>query len=381
MLKGFHLYDSDAHTITSPRMWQDLPPEYHARRPRPVEIGDAEGLGGFDRSWLIDGRLVPHPFGPGAQAGNTPAGNLVPFPGTSHAIHLTPGSDDVSSPDARIKDLDRLGVDTSVMFPSTIYARLTTDPGLENALFRSYNRYIGKACQMHPKRLRWVGLVPLRDPHGACEALQEMKALGACGALVWATVGDKLLSDPMFRPFFDALERSGLPMCSHFGMSYTPFEDLGRGGQFAGHIVGLSFPVLLAFYAVTGGGLMDRYPRLKIGFFEFATEWLFYAVPRMDQYRDLAVANGVPWTNDVPAKRIMEYVRSGNFYLSGEGDGEMLPHEMKAFGEDLYMYSSDFPHAEGRENTAEEVLERNDITDTQKRKLLSENARRFFGEP
>ena len=134
MLKGFHLYDSDAHTITSPRMWQDLPPEYHARRPRPVEIGDAEGLGGFDRSWLIEGRLVPHPFGPGAQAGNTPAGNLVPFPGTSHAIHLTPGSDDVSSPDARIKDLDRLGVDTSVMFPSTIYARLTTDPTTKQTL-------------------------------------------------------------------------------------------------------------------------------------------------------------------------------------------------------------------------------------------------------
>jgi predicted TIM-barrel fold metal-dependent hydrolase len=380
MLNGFYLYDSDAHTITSPRMWQDLPSEYHARRPRPVEIGDPEGLGGFDRSWLVDGQLVPHPFGPAAQAGNTPAGNLIPFPGTSHNIHLSPGSDDLSNPEARLKDLDHLGVDTSVMFPSTIYARLTTDPGLENALFRSYNRYVGEACQSSPKRLKWVGLVPLRDPQGACEALREMKALGARGALVWATVGDKLLSDPMFSPFFDELERSGLPLCTHFGMSYRPFDDLCRA-MYAGHIVGLSFPVLLAFYAVTAGGLMDRYPKLKIGFFEFATEWLLYAVPRMDQYRDLAVENGVPWTNDVPKKRIIEYVRCGNIFLSGEGDGEMLPHEMRMFGEDIYMYSSDFPHAEMRENTATEVIERNDLTDKQKRKLLSENARQFFGEP
>lgn len=379
MLKGYFLYDSDAHTITSPAMWQDLPPEYHPRRPRPVQIADAEGLGGFDRSWLIDGRLVPHPFGPGAQAGNTPAGNLVPFPGTRHNIHLSPGSDDVSVPEARLKDLDRLGVDISVMFPSTIYARLTTDAGFENALFRSYNRYIGKACQKDPKRLKWVGLVPLRDPQGAIEALGEMQALGACGALVWATVGDRLLSDPLFTPFFSELERSGLPMCTHFGASYTPFDEISRA-SYAGHIVGLSFPVLLAFYAATGGGLMDRHPGLKIGFFEFATEWLFYAIPRMDQYRDLAVANGVPWTNDIPKKRVLEYVRSGNLYLSGEGDGELLPQEMKTFGEDIYMYSSDFPHAEGRENTAEEILERNDLSDGLKRKLLSENARRFFGE-
>jgi uncharacterized protein len=45
------------------------------------------------------------------------------------------------------------------------------------------------------------------------------------------------------------------------------------------------------------------------------------------------------------------------------------------------LYSSDLPHGEGRHNAAQEILERKDLTDTQKRKILYDNAVKFFGEP
>jgi hypothetical protein len=44
------------------------------------------------------------------------------------------------------------------------------------------------------------------------------------------------------------------------------------------------------------------------------------------------------------------------------------------------LFSSDFPHGEGRQNAALEILERTDLTDVQKRKLLY-NTGRLFGEP
>jgi predicted TIM-barrel fold metal-dependent hydrolase len=37
------------------------------------------------------------------------------------------------------------------------------------------------------------------------------------------------------------------------------------------------------------------------------------------------------------------------------------------------------PHAEARDNSISEIKERNDISETQKKKILGENARRFFG--
>ena len=70
MLHGYRVYDADAHVVVSQRCWQDLPPAYWTRRPRPVEIGDGEGLGGYRISWYVEGRVVPHTFGPGSQPGN-----------------------------------------------------------------------------------------------------------------------------------------------------------------------------------------------------------------------------------------------------------------------------------------------------------------------
>jgi uncharacterized protein len=59
----------------------------------------------------------------------------------------------------------------------------------------------------------------------------------------------------------------------------------------------------------------------------------------------------------------------------------MLPEEIDLLGEDQILYSSDLPHGEGRHNAAKEILARTDITNTQKRKILYDNAVRFFGEP
>ena len=40
--------------------------------------------------------------------------------------------------------------------------------------------------------------------------------------------------------------------------------------------------------------------------------------------------------------------------------------------------SGDMPHAEALGNSITEINERTDITETQKKKILGENARRFF---
>ncbi|MGH7816028.1 MAG: amidohydrolase family protein [Candidatus Binatia bacterium] len=49
-------------------------------------------------------------------------------------------------------------------------------------------------------------------------------------------------------------------------------------------------------------------------------------------------------------------------------------------GEDQLLFSSDYPHGEGRENAAQELLARSDITERQKQKILYDNPIRFFGE-
>jgi len=72
MIGDFSIFDADAHAMMCPKMWEELPAAYAARRPRPVRIEDSGDLGRWTNGWLIEGRLLPAPFGPGAQPGNEP---------------------------------------------------------------------------------------------------------------------------------------------------------------------------------------------------------------------------------------------------------------------------------------------------------------------
>jgi predicted TIM-barrel fold metal-dependent hydrolase len=281
--------------------------------------------------------------------------------------------------DARLRGLDYMGIDHQMLYPTTLYARMTSDGGFEAALMRSYNRYVGKQCRQAPERLKWAGLLPLRDTLQGCEAVAEMTGLGATAAVVYGTAGDRLLSDRSFTPVWDELHRSGLPLCVHMGMSYPPFLQVCNG-LLAAHGIGMSLPAMMAFVAIVGHGMLDRYPNLKVGFLEFGAEWILYMVARLDHYLPIDRSQ-MPIKDEVPQRSIEEYARSGRIFIAGEADDKMLPQEIELLGEEQILYSSDLPHGEGRHNAAKEILARDDISEAQKRKILYDNAVRFFGEP
>ncbi|MET0689431.1 MAG: amidohydrolase family protein [Candidatus Binatia bacterium] len=379
MLQGYKLFDADAHAMMSPRMWETLPKEYLARRPRPTRVHDAADMGRWTNGWLVEGQIIPHSLGPGSQPGNEPARVLKEFGAKSNSEDFPLSSFDLSDPQARLRGMDFMGVDYQMLYPTTLYARMTGDPGFEAALMRAYNRYIGRQCRLAPRRLKWAGLLPLRDSKQGCEAIEEMITLGSTAAVVYGTAGDRLLCHPSFTPVWEELHRSGLPLCVHMGMSYPPFLEVCNG-LLAAHGIGMSLPAQMAFVAIVGHGMLDRYPNLKVGFLEFGAEWILYMVARLDHYLPIDRSQ-MPIKDEVPRQSIEGYAKSGRIFIAGEADDKMLLQEMELLGEDQILYSSDLPHGEGRHNAAKEILGRGDITETQKRKILYDNAVRFFGEP
>ena len=83
----------------------------------------------------------------------------------------------------------------------------------------------------------------------------------------------------------------------------------------------------------------------------------------------------------VPQKEIEDYLKSGRVFVAGEAGDPLLPQEIALIGEDNILYSSDFPHGEGREEAGRELLARGDLSPSQKKKILHDNAARFFGLP
>jgi predicted TIM-barrel fold metal-dependent hydrolase len=242
---------------------------------------------------------------------------------------------------------------------------------------------MARQCQHAPQRLKWAGLLPLRSLPDAFSALTEMQQLGASAAVVYGTVGERLLSDPSLDAIWPEIDRSGLPLCVHMGRSYPPFDGLTSTFLDA-HLIAMSLPGMLAFAAIVGHGLLDRYPDLRVAFLEFGAEWIFYMVARGDHYleRDRYLTASLPAeAQRLPTRAIQEYVQSGRVFIGGEMDDRWMLQEIELMGDGQLLFSADYPHGEAREDAARELAERSDLTDEQKRKLFYTNAVRLYGEP
>ena len=181
------------------------------------------------------------------------------------------------------------------------------------------------------------------------------------------------------RPEFDpVLRRSGaldLSCVCHPGWSHPGLTASCRG-TYAALLIGFSLPPLLGFFSLVGGGVLDRHPELRVAFYGRA-DWLPYYVQRMDRYW---IAHQQIDTSDLPgaaAERIP--ARRAYLFFTCEGDEALLPRVIEMLGEDQIMLSADMPHVEARENSFQEVREREDLTDSVKAKIVGGNAVRFLG--
>jgi len=121
--------------------------------------------------------------------------------------------------------------------------------------------------------------------------------------------------------------------------------------------------------------VFDRYPSLRMGVLECGFGWLPFWGRRMDEQ---AVYVG----GTAPLKmKPSEYMMSGRFFCSIEHhEGEdMFEHVTKFLGDDLLMYASDYPHSECQfPDSVSNILEWSSLDTGRRRKLLWENANRFF---
>ncbi|HZS02376.1 MAG TPA: amidohydrolase family protein [Chloroflexota bacterium] len=364
-----NVVDADSHVEESDATWAYLDAEFADRRPRVVQVPDAPWLMGFDALWWIDGHTYPRPRGRGATIYSSP-----PLSTRARGKRFSVESQSLSDLGARLHDLDRFGLDLQVLFPTVFLEPLTADVRFEAALMRSYNTWIAERCAASGGRLKHVAVMPLRSPHDAVAEARRAAEQGAVGLAVYGTAGDMLLHDRALDPFYAEAERLRLPVCVHVGWSH-PGLNQSADSIYSAQMLGFTLPVLMGFFSIVGGGVLDRFPALKVGFFEAGIGWLPYWIERMDHYYHVDAPGPV---SALPARPPSEYLRGGQLYFTCEGDERLLSLALELVGDDHVMGSADMPHSELRENTMEEIRERADLADATKQKLLAANAIRFF---
>jgi len=359
--------DADSHVEEVDATWDYLDERFRERRPQAITLENRAIFANRNACWYIDGNVYPKVVGRGVTTYGTPVTSVY---ARNKAFSLE--SQGLTNPEARVRDLDRQGIAVQVIYHTIFLEPLTDDPEFEAALMRSYNTWIAKACAQSPKRLKWAASMPLQNVAAAIEELGRVKQLGAVAVNLSGTVGDRMLHDSRFDPFFAEAERLNMPVSVHISWSHQGLRQ-SVDSVYGANCISINFTVLMGFFSLLGA-VLDRHPGLKVAFLEAGSEWVPYMVHRMDHYYEAERRSGWP----IPKRPASAYLKDCQIYFTCEAEEQLLPEVLELVGVDRMMISSDIPHSEGRETAIEEILARPDLSESAKEKILGLNAQAFY---
>jgi hypothetical protein len=370
--------DADGHVEESLETFSDkyLDPAFRPMRPR---VAGVDGLA----YWVIDEQLYPRRVGPGCHNLGTPTrynGKV-----SAHSVGKTDSieSMELSDLDARLNAMDDEDIAVQVIYTTLFLAYpLTANIALSSALCSSYNRWLGDRLSGQP-RLKWSAVVNLDDVPGAAREVREAKKLGAVSVMVLGTAGDHMLDHPRLLPFYEALVEEDLALGVHVGWSCPAVNNL-YSHIYPSGVIAFHIPLLMAFTALVSGGVMDRFPALRVAFLEAGCQWVPFILERMHhRYKNQGstLKKFLPQTAPIQKLPVMEYIKRGNIYFSTEVEDEILPHVLNLVGETQVIFGSDMPHGDRERCAARMLQERRDIRDAAKLNILEKNPGRLYGIP
>ena len=336
-----------------------------ARRPVLVDLPEDTWFGDRNALWLIDGNIFPKPAGRGSYRLVTPSKQKAEKVRGDIAI----ASREISDVSVRLKDMDRLGVDVQVIYPTLFLVYLTDDAELETALCKAYNSWLAAACGKSNGRLRFVAILPLRSIAESLKEMKRAKELGAVGIFFRGLEGDKSIDHPYFHPVYEQAARLDLAICIHTGSGapwMLPYFEHARNHTFA-H--GRALPIF-AFRDLVANRIPEKFPGLRIGFIEASAGWAPFMIHILRRL-----------FKDRPKfKNSAELFRDYNLFIACEAD-EDIPYLARCIGEDNMVIGSDYGHNDpsAEEKLVETLGAREDVPRALAEKILVRNPRRLYG--
>ena len=286
----------------------------------------------------------------------------------------------------RPKALDLLGFTSQLVFTTAALGNY----GLEElgevelavAAARAHNRMMAEFCAVD-RRLLATGYVPLLDIERAPQIAREAIELGCKGLIIPSRhPPGHSPSHVGLDPLWALVQEAGLPILFHVGgeekMHRAYFEnglpqvlDFHGGAENFTSLSFMTIPISIwqTLSALVIDGVFDRFPRLKFGAIELGASWL----PSLMKFMDSgAAAFGKEERLQRLSARPSEIIRR-QFRVTP------YPHEDTAWiientGEEVCMFSSDFPHVEGGRNPLKRFNDAlSGASETAKRRFYRDN--------
>jgi len=265
----------------------------------------------------------------------------------------------------RPRALDLLGFASQLVFNTFMNkyfldAESDPDPAYVYGVARAHNRAIVDFCSVD-RRLLPVGYVPLSDFGLARAMAAEVIAMGCKALLIPAACpkGHSPSHAELF-PVWAAAQDAGLPVVFHvggggrlldpnyFNNGLPPVTDFHGGAENFRSVdfMAIPFPPMQTLATMIFDRVFDHFPRLKVGVIEQGAVWL------PSWMRQLDTAQDAFYKSEERLRRLelrpSEYVRRQ--IRVTPYPTEPVGWIIEQAGEEVCLFSSDWPHVEGGRN-------------------------------
>ena len=276
------------------------------------------------------------------------------FTGVLMQYDPLPGSSSADL-DQRMATLEADGVHRELAFPNALLGLMGyRDLEVREHCFRAYNEYLAELQERAPGRFYGVGLINWWDGEGARRTVEELQGLGI--RTFWLPLKAGLDADgnpvdynaPSLTPVWEAIEASGLPVSHHIGEGLLSAPCATNA--YAVSMVFNAAPFREMFGRYVCGGLLDRHPTLRVGWFEGGINWVPSAIQDAEHmgtsYRHML---------DSPPEHHPQHYWDEHMYAAFMVDPLGLDL-IDRIGVGKVMWSTDFPHVESTYGYSERSL-------------------------
>ena len=288
----------------------------------------------------------------------------------------------------RVKEMAADGVSAEVLYPTHgLKALSLDDPPLEEACCRVYNDWLIDYCQAAPERLVGLAMLAVHNVESAIQEMERCRKAGLRGVVIWQVPAPEIpFTSNHYDRFWAAAQDLDMPVNLHIlsGHGYSKSRSFAQPVQVSDPAVEQNrssvnhklFQTVDALYDFIFGGVLEKFPRLKMVLVESEIGWIPFVLEQWDYYFKRFAgsrSSALPITK-LPSEYFHRQVYATFFNVAVGG------HLLSWWGEDNCMWSNDYPHGNSTWPHSREIVARDmgNLSTESRAKLLRDNVARLY---
>lgn len=322
----------------------------------------------FPHAFLDAARIPNNSFNASIERGADGVEYLVAEGDFRHA--LVPNFYD---PDTIVQDLEQRKLTGAVITSAPPTLSYWADSGAAIELAQAINEEMAQRAADYPHRFTALGALPLQDMDASLvEAKRAIRDLNLTGFMIGSNVDGRNLDDPYFDPMWATFAELDVPIFIH---PYIPAGSERMRRYYLHNLIGMVNETAIAIASVIYGGLLERYPHLRLCFAHAGGTYPIIQ-GRLDhgyQVRPQECGAAIP---NPPSHYL------GKLYFDGISFSDAaLKYLVDLVGSDHIVIGSDYPFDMGPAQPVDAVMDNPLLTDEQKLDIVGRTASRLYGAP